>query len=84
MLVTFGCQRVNIVRFLSTSNFFIGTPAVSCSLRYFLCGQECKNLKAFFDIDRLFLVKIVDQGKKKVMGCCGVKKTKLNRKETLM
>ena len=63
MLVTFGCQRVNIVRFLSTI-FFIGTPAVSCSLRYFLCGQECKNLKAFFNIDRLFSVKIVDQGKK--------------------
>ena len=84
MLVTLGCQRVNIVRVLSTSIFFTGTPAVSCSLRYFLCGQECKNLKAFFDIDRLFLVKIVDQGKKKVMGCCGVKKTKLNRKETLM
>ena len=42
MLVTLGCQRVNIVRVLSTSIFFIGTPAVSCSLRYFLCGQECK------------------------------------------
>ena len=78
MLVTLGCQRVNI---LSTSIFFIGTPAVSCSLRYFLCGQECKNLKAFFDIDRLFSVKIVNQGKK-IMGCCGVKKTKLNRKKS--
>ena len=64
MLVTFGCQRVNIVRFLSTSIFFWVPLAVSCSLRYFLCGQECKNLKAFFDIDRLFSVKIVNQGKK--------------------
>ena len=32
MLVTLGCQRVNIVRVLSTNIFFIDTPAVSCSL----------------------------------------------------
>ena len=43
MLVTLGCQRVNIVRVLSTSIFFIGTPAVSCSLRYFFC--VVKNVK---------------------------------------